>query len=248
MKKKIGPGNATDPFKTKHVGSSGNLKGSRAFAAHAELRGQKQEGPRVEYPAKHLSALAKECEDKAFSMECEVALLDDTLEEKIGVGLVAMGDSKASKKTFALWDANSDGKVTKMEWRGYIKKIPGCEKQHFAKVDARFATLGPHLERNPHRSPLTTHRSSLTTHRSPLTSHLSPLIAHRSPLITHHSPLITHHSPLTAHLSPLTAHRSPLTAHPHPSPFTLALHPRPSPSPSPTPTPSPQPAAQARRT
>jgi len=31
--------------------------------------------------------------------------------------------------------------VNKMEWRGYIKKIPGCEKQHYNKVDALFASL-----------------------------------------------------------------------------------------------------------
>lgn len=98
-----------------------------------------------DFKAQHLSTLAKECEDKAIEMDDKVQVVGDSLEERIGVGLVAMGElakggkKDGKKKAYSAWDTNNDGKITKPEWRLHIKKIAGCEKANVHDCDDLFA-------------------------------------------------------------------------------------------------------------
>lgn len=76
--------------------------------------------------------------------ELDVKEIDD-LEAKIGGALVALGFSRTSSsklesrdEAFLAWDASGDGKISKIEFREFVRKLPGCDNHSTHKIDELF--------------------------------------------------------------------------------------------------------------
>jgi len=140
-----------DTWKEQHVGASTNLKAARANAKHSELNRSmrhlmKVQQSRVEYPSSFFFDTSAAFESFAVSLESSTREIGDNLEAKIGAGLIASGiqGSAGSKllardEAFRAWDQNGDGKISKMEWRVQIRKLPGCQHDDVHKIDELFA-------------------------------------------------------------------------------------------------------------
>ena len=76
--------------------------------------------------------------------ELDVKDIDD-LEVKIGGALVALGFSRSNSskleardEAFLAWDASGDGNISKMEFREFVRKLPGCENHSIHNIDELF--------------------------------------------------------------------------------------------------------------
>ena len=142
-----------DPWKTKHINApntSNNLKQSRAAARHVELANPKKahQGKRVAHESTYFSSLASAYDDHAAKLETCVKQVGDDLPSKIGAALLAAGVLKESggklterHEAYVAWDKNGDGRISQMEWRVNIRKIPGCQVDDVHDIDELFNTF-----------------------------------------------------------------------------------------------------------
>ena len=143
-------GGKREKWKESHVGASTNLKAGRGHAKHAELNRSmrhlmKIQKERVEFPSSYFFEESEQFEAFAAKLEKSVEEIGDDLEAKIGRGLEALGLSGkntskmlARDEAFLAWDTNKDEKISKMEWRVHIRKLPGCQNDSIHKIDELF--------------------------------------------------------------------------------------------------------------